>query len=116
MLQSKKSSISIANNGSNANNSKKIVNKMISSDSSEFDNSHLMDDEDDEGEDDTEGYIQSPSASTRSNEFGYTEEKMEKSRERNREHAKRTRLRKKAVIEGMKERLLALQTEVCYIS
>jgi hypothetical protein len=35
-----------------------------------------------------------------------------KSRARNREHAKRTRLRKKAVLDIMKERLLDLQNEV----
>jgi hypothetical protein len=40
------------------------------------------------------------------------EEKMEKSRERNREHAKRTRLRKKVAIESMKDRLIELQNEV----
>lgn len=40
------------------------------------------------------------------------EVRIEKSRERNREHAKRTRLRKKALIEGMKGRLLELQQEV----
>lgn len=40
-----------------------------------------------------------------------TDEKIEKSRERNREHAKRTRLRKKALIEGMKGKLLELQNE-----
>jgi len=40
------------------------------------------------------------------------EERVEKSRERNREHAKRTRLRKKQMIEGMKGRLLELQNEV----
>eukprot|EP01031_Cornospumella_fuschlensis_P024606 gene24606-29727_t len=37
--------------------------------------------------------------------------KAEKNRERNREHAKRTRLRKKEMIEGMKVRLLELQRE-----
>lgn len=39
-------------------------------------------------------------------------EKVEKGRERNREHAKRTRLRKKAVLEGMKGKLMELQNEV----
>ena len=39
-------------------------------------------------------------------------EKVEKGRERNREHAKRTRLRKKAVLEGMKGKLMELQKEV----
>jgi hypothetical protein len=43
---------------------------------------------------------------------GTTEERAEKNRERNREHAKRTRLRKKDMIEGMKMRLLELQREV----
>jgi hypothetical protein len=43
------------------------------------------------------------------------EEKLIRNRERNREHAKRTRLRKKEMIEGMKMRLLELQREVCYI-
>lgn len=38
--------------------------------------------------------------------------KVEKGRERNREHAKRTRLRKKAVLEGMKGKLMELQNEV----
>ena len=42
----------------------------------------------------------------------FIEERVEKSRERNREHAKRTRLRKKAVIEAMKGKLLELQKEV----
>jgi len=41
----------------------------------------------------------------------HSDERIEKSRERNREHAKRTRLRKKALIEGMKGKLLDLQTE-----
>ena len=41
----------------------------------------------------------------------YSDEKIEKSRERNREHAKRTRLRKKALIEGMKGKLMDLQNE-----
>lgn len=40
-----------------------------------------------------------------------TEDKAERNRERNREHAKRTRLRKKEMIEGMKARLLDLQRE-----
>ena len=40
------------------------------------------------------------------------EDTAEKSRERNREHAKKTRLRKKALLEGMKARLLYLQNEV----
>ena len=40
------------------------------------------------------------------------DDKAEKNRERNREHAKRTRLRKKEMIEGMKIRLLELQREV----
>ena len=42
----------------------------------------------------------------------FREDKMEKSRERNREHAKRTRLRKKVAIESMKDRLIELQNEV----
>ena len=46
------------------------------------------------------------------NEHSYNEGKAEKNRERNREHAKRTRLRKKVMIEGMKIRLLELQREV----
>ena len=37
---------------------------------------------------------------------------LEKTRERNREHAKKTRLRKKALLENMKGRLLELQNEV----
>jgi hypothetical protein len=41
-----------------------------------------------------------------------TEDRTQKSRERNREHAKRTRLRKKAVLEVMKDKLLSLQNEV----
>jgi hypothetical protein len=44
-------------------------------------------------------------------ETHHSDERIEKSRERNREHAKRTRLRKKALIEGMKGKLLDLQTE-----
>lgn len=39
-------------------------------------------------------------------------ERVLASRERNREHAKKTRLRKKALLEGMKTRLLELQKEV----
>ena len=47
----------------------------------------------------------------------FIEERVERSRERNREHAKRTRLRKKAVIEAMKGKLLSLQKEVnCFLS
>jgi hypothetical protein len=42
--------------------------------------------------------------------------KINKNRERNREHAKRTRLRKKAKIDEMKIRLLDLQEEVGEIS
>jgi molecular chaperone GrpE (heat shock protein) len=38
--------------------------------------------------------------------------KIEKDKERNREHAKKTRLRKKAAIENLKERLIELQREV----
>jgi len=41
------------------------------------------------------------------------QDRQERSRERNREHAKKTRLRKKVLIEGMKDRLLDLQNEVC---
>lgn len=41
-----------------------------------------------------------------------SDHKAEKNRERNREHAKRTRQRKKEMIEGMKIRLLELQREV----
>ena len=41
------------------------------------------------------------------------DDRMLKSRERNREHAKKTRLRKKVGIDGMKQRLLDLQNEVC---
>lgn len=48
--------------------------------------------------------------------FDATESKAEKNRERNREHAKRTRQRKKEMIEGMKMRLLDLQREVCWYS
>lgn len=40
------------------------------------------------------------------------EDRMSKCRERNREHAKKTRLRKKMGLDGMKGRLLELQTEV----
>lgn len=39
-------------------------------------------------------------------------EKGKKSRERNREHAKKTRLRKKVLLEGMKGKLVQLQSEV----
>lgn len=46
--------------------------------------------------------------------FEYDDNRAQKSRERNREHAKRTRLRKKAVLEVMKDRLLSLQNEVTY--
>ena len=38
--------------------------------------------------------------------------KAERNRERNREHAKKTRLRKKEMMETMKARLLDLQREV----
>jgi len=41
------------------------------------------------------------------------EDRMSKCRERNREHAKKTRLRKKMGLDGMKGKLLELQTEVC---
>ena len=40
------------------------------------------------------------------------EDRMSKCRERNREHAKKTRLRKKVGLDGMKQRLLDLQNEV----
>ncbi len=40
------------------------------------------------------------------------EDRILKCRERNREHAKRTRLRKKVGLDGMKQRLLQLQNEV----
>lgn len=40
------------------------------------------------------------------------EDRIEKSRERNREHAKKTRLRKKIMLETLKARLLELQAEV----
>ena len=42
-------------------------------------------------------------------------EKMEKHRERNREHAKRTRLRKKVFLDGMKTKLLELQQEFIHL-
>lgn len=38
--------------------------------------------------------------------------KAEKNRQRNREHAKKTRLRKKEMMEGLKSKLLELQQEV----
>ena len=38
--------------------------------------------------------------------------KIQKSREQNREHAKKTRLRKKSMLEGLKAQILQLQTEV----
>jgi len=41
-------------------------------------------------------------------------EKAEKNRMRNREHAKRTRLRKKEMMDGMKQHLIELQKEVNY--
>ena len=41
--------------------------------------------------------------------------KIEKNRERNREHAKRTRLRKKVVLDGMKSKLLELQRESAHL-
>lgn len=43
------------------------------------------------------------------------EKGQDKSKERNREHAKRTRLRKKALLEGMKGRLLDLQKEAAQL-
>lgn len=43
------------------------------------------------------------------------EDRMSKCRERNREHAKKTRLRKKMGLDGMKGRLLELQTEVNFL-
>lgn len=46
-----------------------------------------------------------------STEMGDNDDIVEKHRERNREHAKKTRLRKKALIDGMKGRLLELQRE-----
>lgn len=39
-------------------------------------------------------------------------DRWEKNKERNREHAKKTRLRKKNMIEGLKKRLLEVQREV----
>ena len=39
-------------------------------------------------------------------------EKIKKLRERNREHAKKTRQKKKAILEGLKLRLVQLQEEV----
>lgn len=46
----------------------------------------------------------------------YDCDRVEKSRERNREHAKKTRLRKKVMLEGLKSRLLELQNEVSLLS
>ena len=46
---------------------------------------------------------------------GCTDDRIEKSRERNREHAKKTRLRKKAMLETLKTRLVELQNEVNYL-
>ena len=46
------------------------------------------------------------------NDDAADESRLDKSRERNREHARRTRLRKKALMENMKTRLLDLQKEV----
>jgi hypothetical protein len=40
------------------------------------------------------------------------EDKAERTRVRNREHARKTRLRKKDTLEGMKMRVLELQREV----
>jgi hypothetical protein len=47
--------------------------------------------------------------------FENCEDRIEKSRERNREHAKKTRLRKKIMLETLKARLLELQAEVSLI-
>lgn len=47
---------------------------------------------------------------------GNVGEKVEKGRERNREHAKRTRIKKKALLDGMKGKLLELQNEVNFIN
>lgn len=44
------------------------------------------------------------------------ENKLEKNRERNRAHAKRTRMRKKELMETMKTRIVELQREVIIIS
>lgn len=44
-----------------------------------------------------------------------TMERIEKSRERNREHAKKTRLRKKVFLENLKIRVTELKKEVCMI-
>ena len=49
-------------------------------------------------------------------DHGFDGEKDEKSRLRNREHAKKTRLRKKLVLEGMKTRLQDLQNEVRFFN
>ena len=57
----------------------------------------------------TDNSVDSPS------EIWDMENLIEKHRERNREHAKKTRLRKKALIDGMKLRLLELQNEVINI-
>jgi len=58
-----------------------------------------------------ESHLDQDSGDEQVGSFDATESKAEKNRERNREHAKRTRQRKKEMIEGMKMRLLDLQRE-----
>jgi hypothetical protein len=41
---------------------------------------------------------------------------LPKSKERNRMHARKTRLRKKAMLEGLKGRLVGLQDEVTFVA
>jgi hypothetical protein len=51
-----------------------------------------------------------------SDDGGKKGERVEKGRERNREHAKRTRIKEKAVIDGMKNKLMELQNEVNFMN
>lgn len=77
-----------------------------------------------EGNYDSSGYNNSPLTSDNVTKSSYSHENnknqhrdldfassIEKTRERNREHAKKTRLRKKASLEGLKARLIELQLE-----
>ncbi len=62
---------------------------------------------------DDEGNIEFDTKRHRSNSYQESgDDRIEKSRERNREHAKKTRLRKKVMLENLKGRLLELQNEV----
>lgn len=69
---------------------------------------------DNHSEGDHENFVDKNSYDRSSENEGSNDDRNEKCRERNREHAKRTRLRKKVMLESLKSRLLELQAEVRY--